>query len=74
MKTTIDIHGLRIEHNGGDSVLLVSEAPSKVGIEDLIAELTSLLPRSAEGEKSRPLRQGSLCTLPAGSSRIAGLG
>ena len=74
MKTTINMNGLRIEHNGGNSVLLVSEAPSKVGIEDLIAELTSLLPRSAEGEKSRPLRQGSLCSLPAKSSRIAGIG
>ena len=36
MKTTIDFNGLRIEHNGGESVLLISEAPTKIAISDLI--------------------------------------
>ncbi len=46
MKTTIDFNGLRIEHSGGDSVFVASEAPTKVAISDLIKELNSLLPKS----------------------------
>ena len=74
MKTTIDFNGLRIEHNGGESVLLISEAPTKIAISDLIDELISLRCENEEGSKSdRPLRQ-SLCTPPAESNRIVGLG
>ena len=42
MKTTIDFNGLRIEHGGGDSVLISSEAPTEIAISDLIKELKSL--------------------------------
>jgi hypothetical protein len=74
MKTTIDFNGLRIEHNGGDSVLLISEAPTKIAISDLIDELISLRPENEEGSKSDHSPRQSLCTLPAGSNRIVGLG
>jgi hypothetical protein len=73
MKTTIDINGLRIEHNGSDQVLLIAEAPSKVRIKDLIAELNSLPLQTAEVEQSRHSDRGSLCTQHEGSNRIAGL-
>ncbi len=74
MKTTIDINGLRIEHDGGDSVLLISEAPTKIAINDLIDELISLRSENAEGSKSdRPARQ-SLCNPLAKLNRIVGLG
>ena len=46
MKTTIDFNGLRIEHGGGDTVLISSEAPTEIAISDLIKELNSLLPKS----------------------------
>ena len=74
MKTTIDLNGLRIEHNGGDSVLLVSEAPTKIAINDLIDELISLRHENEEGSKSdHPPRQ-SLCNPLAKLNRIVGLG
>ena len=74
MKTTIDINGLKIEHNGGDSVLLLSEAPTEIAIGDLIEELTSLQRETSEATKSRRSPLGSLCIQPEGSNRITGLG
>lgn len=74
MKTTIDFNGLRIEHNGGDSVLLISEAPTEVAISDLITELTSLRSQSEEGSESDHPRQQSLCNPLAKLNRIVGLG
>ena len=47
-QTYIEINGLRIEHSGGDSVVLTSPAPSEVRISDLLAELTSLRPETSE--------------------------
>ena len=73
MKTTIDLNGLRIEHNGGDSVLLLSEAPTEIAIGDLIEELTSLQRETSEATKSRRSPLGSLCIPPEGSNRITGL-
>lgn len=74
MKTTIDINGLRIEHDGGDSVLLISEAPTKIAISELMDELISLRSESAEGSKSdRPAPQ-SLCNPLSRLNRIVGLG
>ena len=74
MKTTIDLNGLRIEHDGGDSVLLISEAPTLIAIDDLIAELTSLQRETSdEEERHRSLRQ-SPCTRLAGLNRISELG
>lgn len=74
MKTTIDMNGLKIEHNGGDSVLLLSEAPTEIAIGDLIEELNSLQRETAEATKSRHSPLGSLCIQPEESNRIAGLG
>ncbi len=73
MKTTIDINGLRIEHNGDDSVLLIAEAPSRILISDLVEELKSLPLQTAEAKKSHPSHRESLCTPLAESNRIAGL-
>ena len=74
MKTTIDLNGLRIEHNGGDSVLLISEAPTEIAIDDLISELTSLRSETSEESKSdRPLRQSPYTRL-ARLNRITELG
>ena len=74
MKTTIDLNGLRIEHDGGDSVLLISEAPTLIAIDDLIAELTSLRSETSEGSKSdRSLRQSPYTRLSR-LSRITELG
>ena len=74
MKTTIDMNGLKIEHNGGDSVLLLSEAPTEIAIGDLIEELNSLQREISEATKSRRSPLGSLCTQPEESNRIVGLG
>jgi len=74
MKTTIDLNGLRIEHNGEDSVLLISEAPTEIAISDLIGELNSLLPQTEEVGKPYHFSQQSLCTPHGGSSRITELG
>ena len=74
MKTTIDMNGLKIEHNGGDSVLLLSEAPTEIAISDLIDELNSLLPETSEEVKSRHSRLGSLCNRHAESDRRVELG
>ena len=74
MKTTIDLNGLRIEHNGKDSVLLISEAPTEIAIDDLIAELTSLQRETSdEEERHRSLRQ-SPCIPRGGLNRISALG
>jgi hypothetical protein len=74
MKTTIDMNGLKIEHNGGDSVLLLSEAPTEIAIGDLIEELNSLQRETSEATKSRRSPLGSLCTQPEESNRIVGFG
>jgi len=74
MKTLIDLNGLRIEHNGEDSVLLLAEAPTEIAISDLISELNSLLPQTEEVGKSDHFSQQSLCNPLAGSSRITELG
>ena len=74
MKTTIEMNGLKIEHNGGDSVLLLAEAPTEIAIGDLIEELNSLQRETAEATKSRRSPLGSLCIRPEGSNRIVGLG
>ena len=68
------MNGLKIEHNGGDSVLLISEAPTEIAIDDLIAELTSLQRETSEATKSRRSPPGSLCIQPEESNRIVGLG
>ena len=74
MKTTIDLNGLRIEHNGGDSVLLISETPTEIALDDLIAELTSLRSETSEESKSdRSLRQSPYTRL-ARLNRISELG
>jgi len=74
MKTTIDLNGLRIEHSGKDSVLLISEAPTEIAIDDLIAELTSLRSETSEESKSdRPLQQSPYTRLSR-LSRITELG
>ena len=73
MKTTIDINGLRIEHDGGESVLLISEAPTKIAISELMDELISLRSESGEGAKfDHPARQ-ALCNPLAKSNRITEL-
>ena len=68
------MNGLKIEHNGGDSVLLLSEAPTEIAISDLIDELNSLLPETSEEVKSRHSRLGSLCNRHAESDRRVELG
>lgn len=68
------MNGLKIEHNGGDSVLLLSEAPTEIAIGDLIEELNSLLRETSEEGKSRRFPPGSLCIQPEESNRIVGLG
>ena len=68
------MNGLKIEHNGGDSVLLLAEAPIEIAIGDLIEELNSLQRETAEATKSRRSPLGSLCIQPEGSNRIVGLG
>jgi hypothetical protein len=40
--TTIEINGIRIEHDGGQNILIHAEAPSTIGIQELIGELASL--------------------------------
>lgn len=67
------MNGLKIEHNGGESVLLLSEAPTEIAIGDLIEELNSLQRETSEATKSRRSPLGSLCIPPEGSSRITGL-
>ena len=74
MKTTIDLNGLRIEHNGGDSVLLISEAPTEIAIDDLISELTSLQRETSDEEERHRSPQQSPCTPHGGLSRRFALG
>lgn len=69
MKTTIDLNGLKIEHNGSDSVLLLSEAPTEIAISDLIDELNSLPLETSEEVRSGHSRLGSLCNQHAESDR-----
>ena len=40
--TTIEINGIRIEHDGGKNISIHAEAPSTIGIQELIGELASL--------------------------------
>ena len=68
------MNGLKIEHNGGDTVLLLSEAPTEIAMSDLIEELNSLQRETLEEARSRHSPHESLCNLPEGSNRIAGLG
>ena len=49
MKTAIDLDGLRIEHQGGDVIMITSEAPTTILISDLIAELSSLQQTESAG-------------------------
>ena len=49
MKTAIDLDGLRIEHQGGDVIMITSEAPTTILISDLIAELSSLQQTESQG-------------------------
>lgn len=61
--------GLRLETNGDGDVTVTAEAPVKVPIDTLIAELTSFLAESGEAEeKSHPHLQSHprLGTLLAG--------
>ena len=44
--TTIELNGIRIEHDGGDEISIHAEAPSAIKIEDLIGELRTLLPQT----------------------------
>ena len=69
MKTTIDLNGLKIEHNGSDSVLLLSEAPTEIAISDLIDELNSLPLETSEEVRSGHSRLQSLCNQHAESDR-----
>jgi hypothetical protein len=69
MKTTIDMNGLKIEHDGSDSVLLLSEAPTEIAISDLIDELNSLLRETSEEVRSGHSRLRSLCNQHAESDR-----
>ena len=69
MHTHIQINGLSIEHKGGDTVLLLSEAPSEIAIDDLISELLALRPQTSTGVKLNPPVPQAPCTLPEGSSR-----
>ena len=47
--TTIELNGIRIEHNGGDEVSIHAIAPSTIKIGDLVDELKTLLPQTSEG-------------------------
>ena len=40
--TTIEINGIRIAHHGGPTISIHAEAPSIIGIQELIGELASL--------------------------------
>ena len=54
-KITSIMDGLRLETNGDGDVTVTAEAPVKVSIDTLIAELTSFLAESGEvEEKSHP--------------------
>lgn len=46
--TTIELNGIRIEHDGGDEVSIHAEAPSAIKIGDLIGELRTLLPQASK--------------------------
>lgn len=74
MKTTIDLNGLKIEHNGSDSVLILSEAPTEIAISDLIDELNSLPLETSEEVRSGHSRLRSLCNLHEESDRITEFG
>ena len=45
--TTIELNGIRIEHDGGDEISIYAEAPSAIKIGDLIGELRTLLPQAS---------------------------
>ena len=49
-KITSIMDGLRLETNGDGDVTVTAEAPVKVSIDTLIAELTSFLAESGEAE------------------------
>ena len=46
--TTIELNGIRIEHDGGDEISIHAEAPSAIKIGDLIGELRTLLPQTSK--------------------------
>jgi hypothetical protein len=50
--TTIDTDGMRLEYTGGECVTVISEAPTIVKIDELIADLISLRSQTLTVEKS----------------------
>ena len=50
--TTIDTDGMRLEYAGGECVTVISEAPTIVKIDELIADLISLRSQKPEGSGS----------------------
>jgi len=50
--TTIDTDGMRLEYAGGECVTVISEAPTIVKIDQLIADLISLRSQTLEGSGS----------------------
>jgi hypothetical protein len=69
MHTNIHINGLSIEYKGGDNVLLLSEAPTEIAIDDLISELLALRPQRQEVGKSRLPSLQVPCNLHEGSNQ-----
>jgi len=49
---TIDMNGLRLEYSGGECVTVISEAPTIVRIDQLIADLISLRSQTLQGSGS----------------------
>lgn len=49
---TIDMNGMRLEYAGGECVTVISEAPTIVKIDELIADLISLRSQTLKVEKS----------------------
>ena len=67
---TIDMNGMRLEYSGGECVTVISEAPTVVKIDELIADLISLrsqtlqeiescnyAPRSQHMRRSEPFQR-----------------
>ena len=68
--TTIELNGIRIEHDGGDEISIHAEAPSAIKIEDLIGELRTLLPQTSEGIETSLHSSQSLCNQREGLGQI----
>ncbi len=71
--TTIDLNGIRLEHNGSDSVSIHAEAPCSIAIDELIAELTSLRSQTSGAFPTYNRSSQSSHTLPVGSNHTTGL-